>query len=1131
MPYGIYDYQDKIENMEALLQNIVVLEDELDQKIDDIEEATNRSLDEARERLQKEGASSNMAQSLSRLEQQGRTLVKDATGVIRYFEQFYKVQYVPQNIDYVSNVYYPSPYQYIDYMRSLSNGISNEVMQLTNRYGQGVLGRLMRAYNPNAVQGIFQKYEALLQIGNILHQRLQFFYDKKVSEEAQVLEDIKREADKKVDEVSDAADHIIGQREKKIEEILNQSISNEYIYDVERKCQSPDRLDIPVGVYNFYVNDLNKNSKAYQLILQRFSKRISDGYVWVNVGFELSEQHSFVFNYVDAKMTAVAISENMILQQLTKIEPDLIKLTVCSCRGMLEGLENLTTLCKNFPEMANGVFTRSEEVKDSILTHVDWMNDVLQNKLSGYKSVDEFNRRNIKKIPYKILFILDYQFDFFRDELKALIDQGYKAGIQVILLTNVPLEVVMEEKQYAGILKSKVAFHETLNQSIWRNICVQRLDLIPQMHTIDFNEMYNNFAVSYMNAIKKVVRFDDLIDTDQKYGKTTKQKLSIPIGINENGNIQCIEMGDSVANGTSHYGIIVGPTGSGKSSLLHTIITSSIVNYSPEEVELYLLDFKQGNEFKVYENKKIPHIKCLGLDAMQEFGDSVLQALWEELERRNRLFAEASQAGVEIKDITAYRNVGYQLPRILVIMDEFQVLFDTSRNKNVAYRAAAKMSDFVSRARVYGIHFLLATQTLHKIYETSSLSKGTLEEMHIRIGLQCQENELSRLMGDDNVKKCLQKGTKKRGSGIYLENDIVSEPVAMQVAYLETAKQKQILAEIEQDFAQYQSNEQDISYVFRGDMSPVLKEQDLETFAHEDMGFVIGEPVGLGKPIAIKISKKRKADVLIVGENQEMLSHVTQIWMRQVLKSIRNTNHKRLYVFDGAMMIDEPSVMDSCIYEENASRIVLVDNIFMVLKTIDVLYAEYVERRKRIMHSAKTSADSENIYVVISNYQWIEPLVRIMEHQDISEFEEMNQMENEEVLEGNVNPDDPFVVVNSMMAELKQDLNAMNKNAIGATKQISYYKKIKDMLSSGYFCGVHFLFTCQDAALMKKLGQSELAVFRNRVLFKASSKDSYAIIDTSISTESLGENMAIYSDGVNEPQLFRPYLWLDEKEV
>ena len=66
---------------------------------------------------------------------------------------------------------------------------------------------------------------------------------------------------------------------------------------------------------------------------------------------------------------------------------------------------------------------------------------------------------------------------------------------------------------------------------------------------------------------------------------------------------------------------------------------------------------------------------------------------------------------------------------------------------------------------------------------------------------------------------------------------------------------------------------------------------------------------------------------------------------------------------------------------------------------------------------------------------------------------------------------------------------------------------------------------------MKKLGQSELAVFRNRVLFKASSKDSYAIIDTSISTESLGENMAIYSDGVNEPQLFRPYLWLDEKEA
>lgn len=229
-------------------------------------------------------------------------------------------------------------------------------------------------------------------------------------------------------------------------------------------------------------------------------------------------------------------------------------------------------------------------------------------------------------------------------------------------------------------------------------------------------------------------------------------------------------------------------------------------------------------------------------------------------------------------------------------------------------------------------------------------------------------------------------------------------------------------------------------------------------------------------------------------------------------------------------MIDEPSVMDSCIYEKNASRIVLVDNIFMVLKTIDVLYAEYVERRKRIMHSAKTSADSENIYVVISNYQWIEPLVRIMEHQDISEFEEMNQLDSEEAVGENVNQDDPFAAVNSMMEELRENLRTVNKNAVEATKQVSYYKKIKDMLSGGYFCGVHFWFTCQDVALMKKLGQSELAVFRNRVLFKSSSKDSYAIIDTSISTESLGDNMAIYSDCVNEPKLFRPYVWADKKE-
>ncbi len=55
-----------------------------------------------------------------------------------------------------------------------------------------------------------------------------------------------------------------------------------------------------------------------------------------------------------------------------------------------------------------------------------------------------------------------------------------------------------------------------------------------------------------------------------------------------------------LGNGTSQHVLIAGKTGSGKSTLLHVLITNVALRYSPDEVELYLIDFKKGVEFKAY---------------------------------------------------------------------------------------------------------------------------------------------------------------------------------------------------------------------------------------------------------------------------------------------------------------------------------------------------------------------------------------------------------------------------------------------------------------------------------------------------------------------------------------------------
>ncbi len=179
--------------------------------------------------------------------------------------------------------------------------------------------------------------------------------------------------------------------------------------------------------------------------------------------------------------------------------------------------------------------------------------------------------------------------------------------------------------------------------------------------------------------------------------------MKIPVGIGDGDNIVNITIGE----GSSHHGLIAGATGSGKSTLLHTLIMSSMLHYSPDQLHLYLMDFKSGTEFKIYESVKLPHIQLLALDAMQEFGESILENLVAEMEHRGSMFKDAGQTS--LKGYT--QATGQPLPRILVIMDEFQILFNDATNRKVAMNCAELTKRIVTEGRAFGIHLLMATQS------------------------------------------------------------------------------------------------------------------------------------------------------------------------------------------------------------------------------------------------------------------------------------------------------------------------------------------------------------------------------------------------------------------------------------
>ena len=152
------------------------------------------------------------------------------------------------------------------------------------------------------------------------------------------------------------------------------------------------------------------------------------------------------------------------------------------------------------------------------------------------------------------------------------------------------------------------------------------------------------------------------------------------------------------------HGLIAGTTGSGKSVMLQTYILSLALNYSPDQIQFILIDYKGGGMADAFRN--LPHVVGI-IDNLQ--GEQVisraLASLNGEIHRRETLFK-----AMKVSDITEYsKQYGddpneVKLPHLIIITDEFAEL----KSDQPEF-----MKELVSASRVgrsLGVHLILATQ-------------------------------------------------------------------------------------------------------------------------------------------------------------------------------------------------------------------------------------------------------------------------------------------------------------------------------------------------------------------------------------------------------------------------------------
>jgi S-DNA-T family DNA segregation ATPase FtsK/SpoIIIE len=180
------------------------------------------------------------------------------------------------------------------------------------------------------------------------------------------------------------------------------------------------------------------------------------------------------------------------------------------------------------------------------------------------------------------------------------------------------------------------------------------------------------------------------------------------------------------------HGVIAGITGSGKSELLLSFLAALAVTHSPEDLNLFLIDYKGGATFAPLE--RLPHIAGLVTD-LETDGDLVgraFTALDAEIKRRKQLLADA--AVPNIIDYQARSGVD-ALPDLLVVIDEFAELVRQRED------VRGRLDTVATQGRSLGIHLLLACQS-----PTGAVSHAVRTNTNLWVCLRVGRDEESREM-------------------------------------------------------------------------------------------------------------------------------------------------------------------------------------------------------------------------------------------------------------------------------------------------------------------------------------------------------------------------------------------------
>jgi S-DNA-T family DNA segregation ATPase FtsK/SpoIIIE len=781
------------------------------------------------------------------------------------------------------------------------------------------------------------------------------------------------------------------------------------------------------------------------------------------------------YDGADRRDQAVAILQMLMLRLLTSLPPGKLRFTMIDPVGLGQSFAGFMHLADYDEAFVSGkIWTESRHIEQRLADLSEHMEHVIQKYLRNeFETIEAYNEYADEIAePFRFLVIADFPVNFNESacrRLSSILASGARCGVHTLF--------ALDRRQ-----APPAAFQlDDARSRCLRLVCGEKavswddpdlgsfaLDVDDAPPDEVLTSLLHKVGAAAKAAGPVQVPFKMVAPSDDEtWTSPAAEELRIPLGRAGASKLQYMTLG----KGTSQHVLIAGKTGSGKSTLLHALIMGAAAWYSPDEVELYLVDFKKGVEFKTYAAHELPHARVVAIESDREFGLSVLQKLDAELKRRGDLFRNEG-----VQDLAAYHRLPdhERMPRILLIVDEFQEFF--TEDDKVGQDAALLLDRLVRQGRAFGMHILLGSQTLAGAY---TLARSTIGQMAVRIALQCSETDSYLIMSDDNSAARL---LARPGEAIYNDaSGAVEGNSPFQVTWIPDIERDAWLRRIQELRDRLEINGAYQQIVFEGNIPADLRRNVLlarhlaaPTWAEQPVAPLawLGEAIAIKDPTAVTFRRQGGSNLLIVGQRDDaagaMLATSVISLAAQVAPSAA-----RFMVLDGTPPDSPLAGLLSGALEHLPHDCRFVD-----WRSVDESLAEVAAELSRRQDAEQ--ADAQSIYVLVNGLHRFRALRR-------SEDDFGFSMGDED-------------------------------------KPPRADKLLADILRDGPAYGIHTMIWADTVnTLDRMLDRMALREFEHRVLFQMSSADSSHLVDSPIAAK-LGLKRALYySEEYGQPEKFRPY--------